>query len=362
MASRRFRMTGGAALAAGLAALSASYPSNGTAQAADGLTPYQPEQKAFGLIRSWGNDEMAGVMKRWEVGFRKHQTEVLFMDTLKGSETAQAALYTGVADLALMGREILPLEWYGLFRRKHHFPLEITVATGSHEAPDRTFALAVLVHRDNPIAGLTLKQLDGIFGEERDGAWDSTITWQADRARSAAANVRRWGQLGLRGEWANKPINVYGYPTTVWGPSDIAPGAAFFFRSHVLDGADKWKAAISEYETGEQIADALGKDRYGIAYTALGFQTPLVKPIALAGADGTSPVELTKETVASRQYPLARSVYIFIDRTPGEPVDAKVKEFLRYVLSRQGQQDVAEDGGYLPLTAEMVREQLKKID
>jgi phosphate transport system substrate-binding protein len=332
------------------------------AQNLNDLPQYKPEQKVSDIIRSWGSDEMAGLMKSWEKGFRKYQPDIQFSDTLKGTETAQAALYTSVADLALMSREILPLEWYPLFRRKHHFPLTITVATGSLDVPNKTFALAVLVNKDNPITKLTLKQLDGIFGEQRAGGWDEKLSWHSEVARSAAENIRTWGQLGLTGEWKDKPIHLYGYPITVWAPSVVAPGAVYFFRAKVFGGGATWNPDLLEFEKGEQIAEALSRDPYGIAYTCLGYKSPLLKPIALATTDGGSYIAPTKESVASRQYPLARSIYISIDRTPGEPVDPKVKEFLRYILSREGQRDVAQDGGYLPLTAEEVRAQLKKLE
>jgi len=285
-----------------------------------------------------------------------------FSDNLKGSESAQAALYTNTADLALMGREMLPLEAYGLFRRKHYFPLDIRVATGSYDVPNKTFALAVFVHKDNPITKLTLEQLDRIFGEERSGAWDDQIRWRPELARSAAENIRTWGQLGLTSEWTDKPIDVYGYPITIWSPSPYAPGAVFFFRSKVLGGGAKWNPDLLEFEKGEQITEALSQDRYGIAYAGMGHKTPFTKPIALAAMDGGSYVELTRQNVTSRKYPLTRSVYIYIDRMPGEPIEPKVKEFLRYVLSREGQQAVAMDGGYLPLTPEEIRAQLKKLD
>ncbi len=326
------------------------------------LPKYKPEQKESGTIRSWGNDDMATVMKYWEAGLRRYQPEILFADTLKGTETAQAALYTDVADLALMGREILPLEWYPLFRRKHHFPLEIMVATGSYDVANKTFALTVFVNKSNPIAKLTLKQLDGIFGEQRSGGWDNRIQWHSELGRTTQENVRTWGQLGLTGEWKDKPIHVYGYPNTIWAPSGVAPGAAYFFRGKVFGGADLWNPDLLEFEKGDQITEALSGDQYGIAYTCMCYKTPLVKPIALGQGDRGSYVQPTRQSVASREYPLTRSVYIYIDRTPGEPVDPKVKEFLRYVLSREGQQAVAKDGGYLPLTTEEVRKQLKKLD
>src|SRR6266511_1677216 len=132
------------------------------AQTPNNLPEYKPQQKLSECetIRSWGSGDMADVMKAWESGFRKYQPGVRFADTLKGTETAQAALYTNVADLGLMDREILILERHVMLRRTHHLPLEIMVATGSYDAPNKTFALAVFVNKDNPISKLTLKQLD----------------------------------------------------------------------------------------------------------------------------------------------------------------------------------------------------------
>ena len=325
------------------------------------LPPYQPEQKIAECeaIRSWGSVDMAGLMKAWEAGFRKYQPGVRFVDTLKGTETAQAALYTNVADLGLMDREILSLERHVLLRRTHHLPLEITVATGSFDAARKSPALAVFVNKDNPLSRLTLKQLDGIFGDQRTGAWDDKYRWHPELARSAAENLRTWGQLGLTGEWKDQPIHVYGYPITIYSPF---PGPMIFFRDVAFSGGDIWNSALLEFDQGDQITAALSQDRYGIAYTSLAYRTPLVKPLALASAEGTAYLDLTKENVASRKYPLTRSVFIYIDRDPDKPVDPKVKEFLRYILSSQGQQDVARDGGYLPLTPEVVNEQLKKLE
>lgn len=305
---------------------------------------------------------MASLMKSWEIGFRRRQPQVQFLDTLKGAETAQAGLYTGVADLALMDRERLPGETYGLYKRRRYFPLEITVATGSYDLPNKAFALAVFVNRDNPTSRLTMKQLDGIFGEARSGGWDDYFRWHSEVARGAEENIRTWGQLGLTGEWKDKPIHVYGYPADVHYPSNFAPGARFFFGREVLRGGDKWTPALREFEKSEDMMQALDNDPYGIAYTCLCYATRRVKPIALGRANGAAFTDITRQTVASRAYPLTRSVYIYIDRAPDQPVDPRVKEFLSYILSREGQQAVARDGGYLPLTADVVREQLKKLE
>jgi phosphate transport system substrate-binding protein len=271
-----------------------------SAKPAGQLPAYQPRQKLEAVIRSWGSEDMEGVMKLWEKGFLEHHAKVQFVDTLKGVETAQAGLYTSIADLALMSREVLPLEWYPLFRRKHHFPYGIKVATGSYDVPHKTFALAVMVHKDNPISKLTLKQLDGIFGEERVAAWDKTIQWHPELARGADENIRTWGQLGLTGEWADKTIRPYGYPTTPWVALSSAPGAAFFFQEQALGGGDKWNPALREYPEGAEITAALSQDRYGIGYTGVCHKTPQLKTVALAGTTGGPYVQLSRETVASR--------------------------------------------------------------
>ena len=331
------------------------------AQSRDELPTYRPEQQLVDteIIRSWGSNDMASLMKSWETGFREYHPEVRFSDRLKGTETAQAALYTNVADLALMGREILMLERHVMFRRTHHFPLEIMVATGSYDVADKTCALAVFVHKRNPITHLSLAQLDGIFGDERTGAWDDKFRWHPELGRTADNNIRSWGGLGLTGEWARQAIHVYGYPVTIYSP---VSGPMLFFRAKAFHGGDIWNPSLVELETGEEIADRIRRDPYGIGYTCLCYGTADIKPLALAADPNGTYVELTKENVAGRAYPLTRSIYIYINRDPDKPVDPKLKEFLRYVLSRQGQGTVARDGSYLPLTTELVSEQLKKLE
>ena len=330
------------------------------AQSPRQLEPYKPEAQltTAEILRSWGSKEMAGLMRLWESQFERYQPEIRFADTLKGTETAQAGLFTHVADMALMSRPILPLERHVMFRREHHLPLEITVATGSVDAEDKTFALAIFVNKDNPLSGISLRQLDGIFGDQRTGAWDEQFIWHPEAARGANRNLRTWGQLGLTGGWADKPIHVYGYPVTIYSPES---GPMFSFRKAVMQGGDIWNPDIQEIPEGSKIAEAVGKDRYAIGYTCRCFQSTGSKVLAVAASDSSAPVNLTKASVGDRTYPLSRSVYIYIDRTPGDPVDPKVRQFLTYVLSREGQEAVVRSDGYLPLTSELAQEQLQKI-
>ncbi len=329
----------------------------GLASAAD-LPEYQARTIVSGVIRSWGSEHMAGLMKRWEAGFKRHHPDVYFTNTFKGTASAQFALHVNVADLALSGREVFPYEYYGIYRRSQLYPVEIEVATGSANVRGKSTAIGVFVHPDNPIRQLTLAQLDGIFGAERSGGWQK-IEWVEAAARAAAGNIRTWGQLGLTGEWADKPIRPY-------GPPGLYPGGVSYFQTRVMGGADTWNEALREFDDRKLMLEALARDRYGIAYAGNSYRTPRVKALALAEKAGGPFVALTRESVANRTYPLARSAYIYFapDTLTGDraKVDPKIREFLRYVLSREGQQDVTQEGDHLPLTAALLQEQLRKLN
>jgi phosphate transport system substrate-binding protein len=316
----------------------------------DALPRYEPEQVVSGTLRSWGNENMVTLMKYWQEGFRKHHPEVRFEDNLKSSATAIGALYSGVADLGLMGREIWPMEVLGFKQILGHEPLGITVAGGAYDVNSKTLPMIVFVNKNNPISKLTLTQLDAIFGSEH--------------LRGAPRNIRKWGDLGLTGEWADKPIKVYGYK--------VDSGLAFYFAQEVLKGSALWNGELRQIggqfgvswgDDAKRAIEDVGKDRYAIAYIGMQYLNPqLVKPIALATQEGEPYIEPTKDNVRKRLYPLTRSVSIFINRPPGKPVEPRVREFMRYVLSREGQEDVIREGDFLPLTPEVVSQQLKKLD
>lgn len=322
------------------------------------LPDYRPETSVSGVIRSWGSNHMGPLMKSWEEGFRRYQPNVWFQDTLKGTASAQFGLHVNVADLALSGREIYPYEYYGIYRRSQLYPVQIAVATGSLDARGKSTALGVFVHKDNPLSKLTLKQLDGIYGDQRTGGWQKIEWIEKGVARSAKENIRTWGQLGLTGEWADQPIRPY-------GPPGLYPGGVSFFQTQVMGGADTWNESLQEFDDRKLMIDALANDRYAIAYAPLTYKTAQVKALELASNPDGPFVEPSRTNVGNRSYPLTRTAYIYFapDRATGDPagVDPKIKEFLRYVLSRQGQADVQREGDYLPLTAALVRDQLNKL-
>jgi phosphate transport system substrate-binding protein len=320
------------------------------AQDTNSLQPYQSSEPVSGTIRIWGDDRMETLMSYWQEGFRKFHPDVRFETRLMGTDTGMAGLYTSVADLALMGRdgtssEIMAFEW--VFRYK---PLGIGVATGSLGVPGKTFAVTVFVHKDNPLSKLTLAQLDAIFGSEH---------------LRGPRNIRTWGELGLMGDWKDKPVHPYGY--------DVETGTGRFFRQTVFRGSDRWNCDVKEFadvkrsdgslvDAGGQILEALANDRYGIAYSNLGFMNPQVKAIAVASADVGPFYEPTKDNLIQRKYPLTRSASIYVNRAPGKKLDLKVQEFLRYILSKEGQQEVVREGDFLPVTEEVVKEQLRKME
>ena len=320
------------------------------AQELDSLPQYKPGLTVRGAIRIWGNDAMEGVARRWAEGFRQYQPDISFETRLMGTGTAMAGLYTGVADLAFMGRpstpkEIMAFEW--VFRYK---PEALEILTGSLDVSGESPALGVFVHKDNPISGLTLEQLDAIFSCEH---------------RRGPASIRTWGELGLKGEWADKPITAYFY--------DAETGTASFFRDVVLRGSYKWNwEHINEfrdlrtpdgsiYDSSRQIAEALTKDRYGIGVSTRRYALPELKLIRLASHEGGPYYLPTAENLVERKYPLTRVVYVYLNREPGKPLDPKLKEFLRYILSREGQAEVLSEKVFLHLCKEALLEQLNKL-
>ena len=324
------------------------------------LPDYHPAALVIGVLRASGNDQMGALLKRWQAGFKKFHPEVQFANTPHGSAAGMYGLDMRTADFALMGRPIFPFERYGTYERSWVYAMPIEVATGSADALHKSPAYAILVHRDNPLAKLTLAQLDGIFGAQRGGGWNA-LSWDESVARTAKENLRTWGQLGVTGPLAGQPIHVY-------GQANLGAGAVTFFQMRVFGGGAMWTPALREYSDRAQMIADLARDPLGIAYAPIADATAGVKAVALAATPAGPFVELTKTSVADRSYPLHRPVYIYytidnektmIAETHGDP---RVKEFLRYILSRQGQQDVRDQGDYLPLPSATVPEQLKKLD
>ena len=326
------------------------------------LPAYVPGPPVSGTIRSWGHGFLRPMMKLWEEGFQKYHPEARFEDRLVTSAAAIAGLYTQRTDLGVLAREITPPEVAAYQKMAGQKLTPVTVLTGSYGNQDKIMALGIFVHKDNPISRLTFAQLDAI--------------WGAEHKRGAKENIRTWDQLGLPGEWQGRAIHPYS------GLAFEAP--AYFFSQTVMKGSVLWNDALRQFENVEdevpshgdekatpqiarhvdafqEVVDAVGADRGGIGLAGAGYQNLNVKLLALAVDEGGPYVEATRENVANLTYPLARPVRFYINNGPALPADPRVVEFLRFVLSREGQQLVGREGDFLPLTAETARAELKKL-
>jgi phosphate transport system substrate-binding protein len=338
-------------------------PANATSQtmspedrAINSLPHYQPQEQVSGTIRLWGHgapvlDFMGMLVKSWEEGFAKYQPGVRFEYDMYGTASAMGALYTGKGDIAILGQEIYPFETVAFQQVKHYPPLSIEIATGSVDVRNFDFAIGVFVNKNNPLSQMTLDQIDKVFAWHEGGK---------------SANIETWGQLGLKGDWADKPIDLYG-----WHESDVF---STFVEHAVLHDSHRWRCGMKQYahihradgtiyDSGQQILDDLANDPYGIALSNVRYlKDNAVKPLALARTAAGPYYAATKETLIDRQYPLGRIIPAEIDRKPGQPVDPKVKELLLYILSREGQEDIVRNGKYLPMQPEAARREREKLN
>lgn len=331
-----------------------------------GIPAYEPRQKVSGTLRLWGSNYITDgfVGGYWEAKFREYHPGITFEWNMKTSRGAVPSLVYGVSDIGI-ARKVTFGELQLFQRYTDHDPLEIELATGSYDVPGWQPAYGVLVHHSNPLDKITMEQLDGIFGAERAGGWDGT-NWRPDWARGPEKNIRTWGEMGLTGEWADKPIHVYGLNLRYHQAEEIS--------DMVLKSSDKWNEKLRIYanyvtadgKLARNMNEDLAEDPWGIGI----FAAPTVnlggyskdeslKLLAVARTSAGPYVPYTLETIQDRSYPMYDEIYAYAD---AEPADPKVIEFLRFVVSREGQELVMEDGKYLPLTAEAAREQLAKLD
>ena len=338
------------------------------------LPAYAPRQKVTGTIRLWGSNYIVDgkVGEYWEKEFQKFHPGVKFDYNMLTTRAHVPSLVFGVSDLG-MGRKIKTEELQLYQRYKNRSPLEITIATGSYNVTGWNPGFGIVVHRDNPLTKIDFEQLDGIFGAERLGGWVGT-DWNPAVARGPEKNIRRWGQLGLTGEYADKEIIPYGLNQRY--------SQAVTISDHFLGGSDKWNEKLRIYanfvgdaNTGganmgfgrlkRGLNDDLAQDRFGIAYVGspVGANLPPeLKLLEVSRKPGGPHYAYTIENLQGRKYPLYDEIFAYADATNAAGLDPKVREYLRFIVSREGQQCVQRDGKYLPLTAEVSRAQLRKLE
>ncbi len=294
------------------------------------LPQYSRTQGVSGSIKSIGSDTMNNLMALWSENFRSLYPSVQVEIEGKGSSTAPPALINGTSNFGPMSRPMKSKEVDQFVARFGYEPTHLRTGIDM---------LAVFVHKDNPIAGLTLQQIDAIFSKTRKGG--------------LARDITTWGDLGLGGEWANKPISVYG--------RNSASGTYGYFKKHALFEGD-FKNSVKEQAGSSAVIQAVSRDKYAIGYSGIGYQTADVRAVPLSVDTGPDPrfVTATEENAYTGEYPLSRFLLLVVNSKPNSALDPLRREFIKYIFSYDGQQNVIKDG-YYPVTAPLAREELKKV-
>jgi phosphate transport system substrate-binding protein len=291
------------------------------------LQPYQRVAGISGNLSSVGSDTMASLMLLWSQEFNRLYPNVNIQLQAPGSSTAPVALIEGTASLAPMSRPMLERELLAFERRHGYPPTAITVAMD---------ALAIFVHQDNPVAGLNLQQLDAIFS--------------ATRRCGGKLRIDRWQQLGVEGQLATQPLLLYG--------RNAVSGTYGFFREQALCRGD-FHSRVNEQPGSASVVQSVATALNAIGYSSINYRNASVRvlPLARLGNDYVVP---EPDSFIDGRYPLARPLYMYINRPPGQPLHPLVREFLHLVLSREGQEVVLKEG-YTPLPASAIARQLGKI-
>ena len=307
------------------------------------LKTYSKVTGVSGNLNSIGSDTLNNLMTLWAEGFRKQYPNVKIQIEGKGSSTAPPALIEGTAQIGPMSRPMKSTEVDAFERKYKYKPTAFPVAID---------ALAVYVNKDNPIKGMTMPQVDAAFSKSRRWGYKE--------------NIQRWGQLGLTADWANAPISLYG--------RNSASGTYGFFKEHALKNGD-YKDEVKEQPGSASVVQGVTEDRAGIGYSGIGYMTSGVRALPLAEKDGMPFKEATQENAMDGSYPLWRNLYVYVNKAPnmshppapGAPgrapsqLDPLVKEFIKFVYSREGQQVVIKDG-FFPLSAATIEKELKKFE
>jgi phosphate transport system substrate-binding protein len=296
----------------------------------DPQTPmYKKVSGVSGNLNSIGSDTLNNLMTFWSESFRKEYPNVRIQVEGKGSSTAPPALIAGTSQLGPMSRAMKNEEIDAFTKKYGYKPTQIGVALDS---------LAVFVHKDNPIKGLSLQEVDAIFSKTHKGGISEDYT--------------TWGQVGLTGSWAKTPFSLYG--------RNSASGTYGYFKKHALFKGD-YKDTVKEQPGSASVVLGITEDKSGIGYSGIGYKTSGVKAIDLSKKKGDPAYTPNYDNVLSGKYPLSRTLYIYVAKEPNKPLPPLTKEFLKFVLSKAGQEIVVKDG-FLPLPAKVIEKELAKLN
>ena len=292
------------------------------------LPSYKKVSGVSGSFSSVGSDTMNNMMTLWAETFRKMYPNVKVQVEGKGSSTAPAALIAGTAQFGPMSRAMRSTELDQFEAKYGYKPTELKTSYD---------ALAVYVSKDNPIEKMTLAQVEAAFSKTR--------------KRGYKEDIKTWGQLGLTGDWAKRPISLYG--------RNSASGTYGFFKEHTLKNGD-YKNTVKEQPGSASVVQGVTEDRFGIGYSGIGYKTSGVKAVALADTEKGPYSDGSYADVQSGKYPLWRFLYIYVNKAPGKPLDPLVLEFVKLIYSKEGQEVVVKDG-YMPLSAAQAQAELAKV-
>src|SRR6266581_9672293 len=313
---------GAAVLVSGIAV------ARGQVQLDPGLQPYKTVSGVSGNLSSVGSDTLNNLMTHWAESFSRFYPNAKVQIEGKGSSTAPPALIAGTAQLGPMSREMKGTEIDQFEKKFGYKPLAVRTSVD---------ALAVFVNKDNPIKCLTLAQVDAMFSKSRRWGYKE--------------DVKSWGQLGLAGEWASRPISLYG--------RNSASGTYGFFKDHSLKNGD-YKDEVKEQPGSASVVQGVTVDRFAAGYSGIGYATAGVRAVPLAEKEGGKCYEADPDNAYAGAYPLARFLYVYINKAPAKPLDPVTREFVKLMVSKEGQEVVIKDG-YFPVPATIAKEELNKI-
>ncbi len=323
MMERPFSFAAGLALAAWLPATTM-----GESMVDQALPIYTKASGVSGTVSSVGSDTLANLMTLWGEDFKRLYPNVTIQIQAAGSSTAPPALTEGTSNLGPMSRLMKDNEVEAFEKKYGYKPTAIPVAID---------ALAVFVNKDNPLTEMTLPQVDAVFSATRKCGYPEAIT--------------EWGQLGVTGEWKNRPIQLYG--------RNSVSGTYGYFKEHALCKGD-FKDTVNEQPGSASVVQGVTKSINGIGYSGIGYKTSGVKALELANQDGEAAVDATPANAVSGTYPLARFLYVYVNKAPNKPLPPLEREFIKMILSQTGQTAVVKDG-YVPLPAKLASQEFEKI-
>jgi len=292
------------------------------------LPTYQRASGVSGNLSSVGSDTLANLMTLWAEEYKRLYPNVNIQIQAAGSSTAPPALTEGTSNFGPMSRKMKSKEIEAFEKRFGYKPTPIKVAID---------ALAVFVHKDNPIKGLTIPQVDAIFSRNRKCGGDEDIV--------------RWGKLGMRGAWTSRDIQIFG--------RNSVSGTYGYFKKKALCKGD-YKANVNEQPGSASVVQSVTASINSIGYSGIGYQTSGVKAVALTKKEGKPFIAATKENAAKGTYPLSRYLYVYVNKHPNKPLAPLERQFVKMILSKVGQEVVVKDG-YVPLSAKIAEKELAKL-